>query len=85
MVQASKGEVKHRWHRRISQHDVGPLQAVVPISRQFWKGGKDEMVNMPLGDIRNECVLMQIDSDEIWKPEQLVKIVEQFKSNVFTS
>ncbi len=50
--------------------------------RQFWKGGKDEMCCAPLSSIRESCVLMQIDSDEIWKPEHLVKIVEQFKNNI---
>lgn len=50
--------------------------------KQFWAGGKDEMVNSPLDGIHNECVLMQIDADEIWRPEQLVQIVQLYKNTI---
>jgi len=50
--------------------------------RQFWKGGKDMMVNMPLIHIREQCTLLQVDSDEIWKPWQVCKISELFEQNL---
>jgi FkbM family methyltransferase len=36
----------------------------------FWDG-KREMVNAPLGNIQTECLLWQIDVDELWTLEQL--------------
>jgi len=35
----------------------------------FWNG-KLEMVNAPLANIKDECVLWQIDADELWTAEQ---------------
>ncbi len=43
---------------------------------------KDEMVNWALSFIDEPCVLMEIDSDEIWKPDQLEKIVKAFESKI---
>jgi len=37
---------------------------------QFW-GGKRAMVSAPLANIIEPCVLMQMDSDEIWTSEQV--------------
>ncbi|MDB9518821.1 FkbM family methyltransferase [Roseofilum reptotaenium CS-1145] len=37
---------------------------------EFWDG-KREMVNAPLANIREECLLWQIDVDEIWTVEQI--------------
>jgi glycosyltransferase involved in cell wall biosynthesis len=37
----------------------------------FWDG-KREMVNAPLANIQQECLLWQIDVDELWTIEQLV-------------
>ena len=37
----------------------------------FWDG-KTEMVNAPLDRIREECLLWQIDADELWTIEQIV-------------
>jgi hypothetical protein len=39
--------------------------------KQWWAGGKDEMACAPLAEIRESCVLAEIDIDEIWLPEQL--------------
>jgi FkbM family methyltransferase len=36
----------------------------------FWDG-KREMVNAPLGNIHEECLLWQVDVDELWTLEQL--------------
>jgi glycosyltransferase involved in cell wall biosynthesis len=41
-------------------------------SGQFWDG-KLEMVNAPLAAIQEECLLWQIDVDEFWTVEQLIK------------
>ena len=37
---------------------------------EFWDG-KREMVNAPLANIQEECLLWQIDVDEIWTVEQI--------------
>jgi len=36
----------------------------------FWDG-KKEMVNAPLRNIREECLLWQVDADELWTAEQI--------------
>jgi hypothetical protein len=38
----------------------------------FWDG-KLEMVNAPLQNIQEECLLWQVDVDELWTVEQLIK------------
>lgn len=38
----------------------------------FWNG-KLEMVNSPLQNIKEECVLWEIDVDELWTEEQLIR------------
>jgi hypothetical protein len=52
---------------------------VTIYERPDW-GSKDEMVNEPLKHIKEECVLMQIDVDEIWQAWQLNKIVSLFQA-----
>ena len=44
---------------------------------EFWDG-KREMVNAPLTNIKEECLLWQVDVDEIWTLEQLCKARELF-------
>lgn len=39
---------------------------------EFWDG-KLEMVNAPLNNILEECLLWQIDADEIWTTDQLIQ------------
>jgi hypothetical protein len=51
------------------------------FQKQWWAGGKDEMVNAPLANIKGECVLMQIDSDEFYTSDQLECIVAMFEQN----
>lgn len=46
--------------------------------KQFWPGGKDEMVNEALKNITEPCVLLQVDVDELWTAEQLETIVGFF-------
>ncbi|WP_414751966.1 FkbM family methyltransferase [Anabaena sp. CCY 9910] len=46
----------------------------------FWDG-KQEMVNAPLPNIREECLLWQVDVDEIWTLAQICTAREMFISN----
>jgi len=43
----------------------------------FWDG-KLEMVNAPLADINEECLLWQVDSDELWVAEQIYTCRDMF-------
>jgi glycosyltransferase involved in cell wall biosynthesis len=43
----------------------------------FWDG-KREMVSAPLENIREECLLWQVDADELWTAEQIVSIHRLF-------
>jgi len=55
---------------------------VTVYEQDWWAGGKDEMVNRPIGERnwgKDESVLMQVDVDEFWKAEQLETIVETFE------
>jgi hypothetical protein len=44
---------------------------------EFWDG-KKEMVNAPLRSIRTECVLWQVDSDELWTARQIAAVRDLF-------
>ncbi len=46
----------------------------------FWDG-KREMVNAPLANISEECLLWQIDVDELWTLEQLTAARQLFINN----
>ena len=46
----------------------------------FWDG-KQEMVNAPLGNINQECLLWQIDVDELWTLEQICAGRQLFINN----
>lgn len=47
---------------------------------EFWDG-KREMVNAPLENIREECLLWQIDVDELWTEEQIDTVRKLFITN----
>ncbi|MGK7887295.1 MAG: glycosyltransferase [Crocosphaera sp.] len=47
---------------------------------QFWDG-KREMVNAPLTNIKEDCLLWQIDVDELWTVEQIVKAKTLFNEH----
>jgi Glycosyl transferase family 2 len=64
-------------------NSLEPHPNVRLYQQQWWEGGKDEMVNAPLAEIKEQCVLMEIDADEIWKPEQLQKIVHLFETEKY--
>lgn len=44
---------------------------------EFWDG-KKEMVNAPLRNIRGECLLWQVDSDELWTTDQIIRVRQAF-------
>ncbi|MEH2150759.1 FkbM family methyltransferase [Nostoc sp.] len=46
----------------------------------FWDG-KQEMVNEPLSNIKEECLLWQIDADELWTVEQIFTARQIFIEN----
>lgn len=48
--------------------------------KELWDG-KVSMVNAPLKDIKEECVLLEVDCDEFWTSDQLLSIVKIFHTN----
>ncbi len=44
---------------------------------QFWDG-KLEMVSAPLANITEECLLWQVDADELWSAQNLTQMHEMF-------
>lgn len=46
----------------------------------FWDG-KKEMVNAPLPNISEECLLWQVDNDELWTAEQIATVHRMFLDN----
>ncbi len=46
----------------------------------FWDG-KREMVNAPLANIQEECLLWQVDVDELWTVEQIGTARQMFVNN----
>ncbi len=46
----------------------------------FWDGKRD-MVNAPLANIHEECLLWQIDVDELWTVEQICTTQQMFLNN----
>lgn len=47
------------------------------IRNEIWHG-KVEMVNSPLSSIQDECLLWEIDCDEVWKSGQIEKMRQMF-------
>jgi glycosyltransferase involved in cell wall biosynthesis len=45
---------------------------------EMWDG-KREMVNAPLVNIQEECLLWQVDADELWTAEQIITAREMFQ------
>ncbi len=46
----------------------------------FWDG-KLEMINAPLVSLKEECLLWQIDADELWTPEQIMLVRRLFMAH----
>jgi hypothetical protein len=53
---------------------------VTVVQKQRWHG-KTEQCNACLKNIKEPCVLMQIDCDELWSSEQLNRVVQLFEEN----
>jgi glycosyltransferase involved in cell wall biosynthesis/ADP-heptose:LPS heptosyltransferase/chemotaxis methyl-accepting protein methylase len=51
-----------------------------PPAGKFWDG-KREMVNAPLGNVREQCLLWQVDADELWTFSQLVRAHALFRAH----
>jgi glycosyltransferase involved in cell wall biosynthesis len=47
---------------------------------EFWDG-KREMVNAPLPNINEDCLLWQVDNDELWSLEQIQVVHRMFVEN----
>ena len=48
-----------------------------PPAGKFWDG-KREMVNAPLANITAACLLWQVDADELWTAEQIIRTRDLF-------
>lgn len=87
------GHITDELHRNGLSND-GTTEYIDEIARQypenitvyrkspgvFWEG-KREMVNAPLKNIREGCLLWQVDSDELWTAEQIEKARRLFRDN----
>lgn len=51
-----------------------------PPAGKFWDG-KREMVNAPLANIRTECLLWQVDVDELWTNSQIIRARALFQAH----
>jgi FkbM family methyltransferase len=77
------GRITEQLHRNGLSND-GTTEYIDELTKQFpgnitiyrkpggafWNG-KLEMVNAPLSNINEECLLWQVDSDELWTAEQI--------------
>jgi hypothetical protein len=50
---------------------------VTVLRKEMWDG-KVEQCNACLAEIREPCLLMQMDADEIWRPDAIEKVAELF-------
>lgn len=50
------------------------------IRREMWDG-KIEMCNACLELIKEPCILMQMDADEIWRPDAIEKLFQDFAND----
>jgi cellulose synthase/poly-beta-1,6-N-acetylglucosamine synthase-like glycosyltransferase len=66
----------HEFLQMISSHP-----RVRIVSTVFWPGGKVQMFNHALDQIKEEGVLLQCDADEVWQAWQLDRLVDAFRSD----
>lgn len=48
--------------------------------KYIWTGGKDEMFNTLLCDIKEPCIFLEVDADEIWSSDKLTHLIASFES-----
>ncbi|MEH2133752.1 MAG: glycosyltransferase [Nostoc sp.] len=87
------GSISDKIHDNGRSHD-GTTEYLDKLTRQypdnitvyrkpegiFWNG-KREMINEPLFNINEECLLWEIDADELWKIEQICSARQMFIDN----
>jgi hypothetical protein len=56
---------------------------VTILRKEMWDG-KVEMCNACLDEIKEQCVLIQMDSDEIWRPDSIERVVQMFSDDSLT-
>lgn len=61
----------------IAAQDPGRITIYRKPTGSFWDG-KREMVSAPLPNIREECLLWQVDADELWTVEQISSMRQLF-------
>ena len=64
---------------QIARENPGNISLYRKPLGQTWDG-KIEMVRAPLASITDECLLWQIDSDELWTAEQIHTMHEMFRA-----
>lgn len=53
---------------------------VTVLRKEMWDG-KLEMCNACLAEIKTDCLLVQMDSDELWQASQLERLVQMFEDD----
>jgi hypothetical protein len=48
--------------------------------KNLWEGGKDQMFQVGLNRIEEPCLLLQMDIDELWSPEQFETLIGFFNA-----
>lgn len=61
----------------IAQAESGRITLYRTPNGQFWDG-KREMISAPLSNITEECLLWEVDSDELWTAEQVISVRRLF-------
>ena len=61
----------------VAAHEPQRITIYRKPAGSFWDG-KREMVSAPLSDIPEECLLWQVDADELWTPEQIISMRRRF-------
>jgi glycosyltransferase involved in cell wall biosynthesis/Flp pilus assembly protein TadD len=64
---------------RIAQENPDRVTLYRKNDGNFWEG-KLEMVNAPLANLPCQCLLWQIDADELWEPEQINTAHQMFEA-----